>query len=338
MQTTSKNNPTIRDVAKLADVSVATVSRVINQNTPVSPDVEERVRNAMQELRYFPKAAARNLSNQKTNTIGFILEDMNGDFMGPMLSGIETSIQENQYQLLIASTRYSLGQEGFPLPLGPHNTDGLLVFTNCIPDDRLLELYEMEFPMVLIHRTPPEHMPIPSVTIENKQATEEIVSHLITAHQRKRIVLLRGPQAEEDSHWREQGFMEAHRKHGLPVYDELLVQGDFYRDTAYQSICQLIEKGIEFDGVFSGDDEAAVGVLKAFHQYNIRCPEDASLAGFDDQNIASCITPQLTTVYAPTEEVGRVAADQLFKLINGEQADPLTLLRTQMILRESCGC
>ncbi len=329
---------TIRDVARLAAVSVATVSRVINQNTPVSPEVEIRVRAAMQELHYFPKAAARNLSNQNTHTIGFILDDMNGGFMGPMLSGIESMAAEQGYHLLIASTGFVDGNQDFPLPLGPHNTDGLLIYANSIPEEKIQALHEIGFPIVLIHRTPPNEMKIPSVTIENKQASEDIVTHLIEVHQRKRIVLLRGPQDEEDSHWREAGYRQAHLRHQLPVFEELVCPGEFNRDVAFQSICKLIEQGIEFDAVFSGDDEAAVGVLKAFRQHGIHCPEDVSLVGFDDQNIATCLFPQLTTIYAPTLDVGRVAATELIKILNGQEPESLSLLQTQMIIRESCGC
>ena len=329
---------TIRDVARLAHVSVATVSRVINKNTPVSEDVETRVRAAMQELRYFPKSAARNLSNQNTHTIGFILDDMVGGFMGPMLSGIESIAAEQGFHLLIASTRFQEGNLDFPLPLGPHNTDGLLIYANSIPDDKLRSLYELGFPIVLIHRTPPKEMKIPSVTIENKQASEEVTTHLIEVHQRRRIVFLRGPQDEEDSHWREAGYRQAHARHQLSVFEELVCPGEFNRDVAFQSICRLIEQKIKFDAVFSGDDEAAVGVLKAFRHHGIRCPQEVSLVGFDDQNIATCLYPQLTTVYAPTLDVGRVAATQLIKILNGQEPQTLSLLQTQMIIRESCGC
>jgi DNA-binding LacI/PurR family transcriptional regulator len=338
MPSNKKVNYTIRDVAKAAGVSVATVSRVINKNIPVSQDVSERVEAVMQELNYFPKATARNLSNQKTNSIGFILDDISGDFMAPMLRGIEATTAAYDYQLLLASTNYHSNKRDYPLPLGPQNTDGILIFTNCVPEDQLRYLYEMNFPMVLIHRSSPEGMEIPHITIENKQATEEIVSHLIDVHHRSRIVLLRGPEGEEDSYWREAGYMQAMKKHGMGMIPELICAGDFNRDIAFDSICKLIEKKIPFDGIFSGDDEAAVGALMALRKHKIACPHDVSLVGFDDQNISTCLTPQLTTVKAPTEEVGRVAVEQLMNLINGRKSDPLSLLPTKLIIRESCGC
>jgi len=334
----SKNPTTIRDVAKQAGVSVATVSRVINQNTPVSEEVEQRVHNVMRELHYFPKTAARNLSTQKTNAIGFILYDMVGGFFAPLLSGIEMFASQHGYQLLIATTRYQFKSSDFSLPLGPHNTDGLLIYANSLPEDRIHTLYEMNYPMVLIHRTPPQSLVIPSVTIENKQATEDVISHLIEIHQRKRIVLLRGPRAEEDSHWRELGFLQAHTRHNLPVFDELLLPGEFNQEVAFNSIRHLVENKIPFDAIFSGDDEAAVGALNALNHFGIGCPQEVSLVGFDDQNIASCLSPKLTTVYAPTQDVGRVAAEQLISILNGEVPDSLTLLPTQMIIRKSCGC
>jgi len=222
--------------------------------------------------------------------------------------------------------------------LGPHNTDGLLIYANSLPEDRIRALHDLSYPMVLIHRTPPQNLNIPSVTIENKQATEDAVSHLIKTHHRKRIVLLRGPQAEEDSHWRELGYFEAHTKYDLPVAEELLLPGEFSQEVAFNSICRLVENKIPFDAIFSGDDEGAVGALNALNHCGIRCPQDVSLIGFDDQNIAACLSPQLTTVHAPTQDVGRVAAEQLINILNGEIPDSLTLLPTQMVIRKSCGC
>jgi DNA-binding LacI/PurR family transcriptional regulator len=329
---------TIRDVADQAGVSVATVSRYINSTAPVSPAVANRLDAVMAELSYVPHATARHLATRRTQAIGLLLTlNIYGDFFAPMLHGIEDVAGEAGFNLLISSNLPRLTR-GFPRPLGPHNTDGLLVFADSMDDVELARLQELDFPMVLIHRTPPEDLDIPSVTVENKAASVAIVEHLIKTHGRRRIVFLRGPEHQEDSYWREMGWREALRANGLPVEESLLRKGDFERMTAQASVRELLARGVPFDAVYAGDDDSAAGALAAIHEGGLRVPEDISVVGFDDQRSSAYTTPPLTTVRAPTEQVGRVAAGQLLNLLRGSPADPLTLLPTELVIRRSCGC
>ncbi len=329
---------TIRDVARRAGVSVATVSRYINQNTPVSPQTASRLEAAIADLHYVPLATARSLATHKTHTIGLLLTDIHSDFFAPLLHGIEDVTSENGFDLLISSTRRPEHRKGLRTPIGPHNTDGMLIFADSLDIQGLARLHLGKFPITLIHRSPPESLDIPCVTVENKAASRKIVEHLITVHGRRRILFLRGPQEQEDSHWRESGYRQALATCGIEIDPSLLARGDFERNVARASIQRLIASGVEFDAVFAGDDEAAVGVLAALHEAGIRVPEQVGVAGFDDQRMAPYLIPSLTTVRAPTEEVGREAARQLIRLIRGLPADPLILLPTEIIIRNSCGC
>lgn len=337
--TKAKNNSvTIRDVAKRAGISVATISRYINKTAPVSDEVAARIREAMTELKFVPHAAAQRLATSKTHILGMLVTEMHGDFFSPIFSGIESVASEAGFDLLISSSaRFGIHKE-FPFPLGPHNTDGLLVFWDSLSEAGIRQTYELGFPVVLIHQTPPDGLNIPCVTVENKAASRRIVEHLIEAHQRCRIVFLRGPENNEDSYWRETGYRQALDAQGIPFNPQLVLAGDFERTVAQVSINQLLASGIAFDAVFSGDDESAVGVLTALRAAGKRVPEDVSVVGFDDQRPSAYLTPSLTTVRAPTEEVGRLAAQQLVKLIQIGQADPLILLPTEIIFRRSCGC
>ncbi len=332
-----KSSVTIRDVAKKANVSVATVSRYINGTARVSDEVARRLDQVMKELNYIPHSTARKLATNRTYTIGLMLTDITGDFFAPLLSGVEATARENGYDLLISSAREPHA-EVRDLPLGPHNCDGILGFTTSLKDECLRSLREMNFPVVLIHRSPPDGLDIPSVTVENKAASYKLVSHLIEEHGRQRIVYLRGPEGHEDSYWREMGYREALQDHGIPLDESLISNGDFFRRKAYQSIWELLSVGVQFDGVFSGDDEAAVGVLIALKEAGVRVPEEVSVVGFDDQRMSPYLQPPLTTVRAPTEEVGKEAARQLIRLIETGKADPLTLLPTELVIRRSCGC
>lgn len=335
----NKNSyPTIDDVAKRAGVSISTVSRVINRNIPVSDEVAARVEAVMKELRYVPRAAARNLATRKTNTLGLLISDILGDFFAPLLAGIESVTDDNGYDLLISTAGRRGLHEELPRALGNHNTDGLLVFSGVLTDAAITQAYTFDLPLVLIHQAPPPNLPIPCVTIENKAATREIVSHLIEVHNRRRIVLLRGLSRNEDTYWRELGYREALELHGLPFDSTLVAPGDFSRQVAQASVAQLLAGGVAFDAIFTGDDEAAVGALLALQHAGRRVPEEVAVVGFDNQRLAEVLTPPLTTVHAPTEQVGAEAARQLIKLIQTGQADPLTLLPTQLVIRRSCGC
>ena len=337
--TRRSSSVTIRDVAREAGVSVATVSRYINKNAPVSTEVAERLQNVLVRMRYVPHAAARNLASRKTRVIGLLLNNLHNDFFVPLLNGVEAVVRNKEYNLIVATYHANSRDHTHP-PIGPHNTDGLLVFSDGLMDDDLETLHASGFPMVLVHRTPPPQVPIPSVTVENVLVTEHLVEHLIKVHGKRRILFLRGPVYQEDSIRRETGYRSALRANGIPVDENLILNGDFERDIAYEAMNKFLGNGrqVAFDAVFSGDDDAAIGVLKSLHEHGIRIPEDVSVIGFDDLGFAPFLNPPLTTVRAPTEKVGHIATERLFGLLDNQSSDEVIILPTEIIYRRSCGC
>jgi DNA-binding LacI/PurR family transcriptional regulator len=333
----SSSSVTIRDVARRAGVSVATVSRFINRNAVTSREVSERIQKVMDELNYVPHATARQLATRKTRVIGLLLTNMFHDFFAPLLSGVESVVSQNGYNLLVATYR-SGAQKNHQPPVGSHNTDGMLVFADSLDNTQITRLYTRKFPLVLIHRTSPEDLPIPCVTVENHIASRNIMEHLITHHKKRHIVFLRGPARHEDSYWREEGYRQALQAHGLPFCSDLVLSGGFERDMSYAAMREFLSASPVFDAVFASDDDSAIGALKALNESGRRVPEDVALVGFNDINLSSFLTPPLTTVHAPTEQVGRMAAQQLFRILENESPDLVTLLPTQVILRRSCGC
>jgi DNA-binding LacI/PurR family transcriptional regulator len=333
---TSKNHPpTIADVARHAEVSIATVSRVLNRTTPVHAAKAARVHLAMEELQFVPRHAARVLASRRTNTIGLVLSEISGAFFPPMLKGIEASAHEAGYDLLIHSTQ----KEGpSRRPLGEHNTDGLLIFTDSLDHRELHRLHDMNFPMVLLHQTPPDSLNIPAIAIENKDGAAMLVNHLIEKHGRRRIIFLRGPEGHEDSVWRERGYREALEAHNLNFDPALIASGGFDEDEAFVTIQKMLSDGPEFDAIFAGDDDSAIGAMRALKLAGRVIPGDVAVVGFDDVPFARYLSPALTTVRAPIEEVGREAVRQLARLMHGELAQALTLMRTELVIRESCGC
>ncbi len=335
----NRNSPaTIDDVARHAGVSISTVSRVLNRNVPVSEEVVAKVEEAMRALRYTPRAAARNLATSRTNTLGLLLAEIVGDFFSPLLSGIESVAAQHGYDLLISTAGRRGPQNQLPGPFHKHNADGLLIFAGSLSDDGVRDTHSLGVPMVLLHQTPPDGLPVPCVTIENKAATRAIVEHLIVSHKRRRIVFLTGEPNNEDGSWREMGYREALTHHNIPIEPALIAPGHFDRHIAQTSIEQLLRDGIEFDGVFAGDDEAAVGVYAALRNAHLKIPDDVSVVGFDDQSLARVLQPALTTVHVPIDQVGIEATRRLMQLIQNEPTEVLTLLPTTLVIRASCGC
>lgn len=335
---TKSTTPTIADVAEQAGVSIATVSRVLNGTAPVVGETAERVQAAITMLRYTPRAAARGLASRRTSTIGLLLPEIGGWFFPSMLRGIEAAAREAGYDLLIHTTEDAQSFKASRRALGMHNTDGLIVFTNSVDQEALEQFKQGGFPIVLLHQTPPQSLDIPVVTIENKSGAQNLVDHLIEVHNCRRIVFLQGPEGHEDSEWRERGYRDSLELHNIPFDETLVLGGEFDETAAASAIGQLIVDGVDFDAVFCGDDDAAIGVYAALQRAGRLIPDDVAVVGFDDVPLARFLSPPLTTVRAPTERVGAGAVSQLVRLMRGERAEALILLPTELVIRRSCGC
>jgi DNA-binding LacI/PurR family transcriptional regulator len=216
----------------------------------------------------------------------------------------------------------------------------MLVFSDGLVDEDLANLNESGFPMVLVHRTSPNTLNIPSVTVENTEITHKLVEHLIQVHGKRRILFMRGPVHQEDSYQREVGYKSALAANGIPFDENLVLSGEFERDVAYHVLSDFLGNGqvVAFDAVFTGDDDAAIGVLRALHKHGYKIPEEVAVVGFDDLGFASFLNPPLTTVRAPTESVGRVATESLFALLENASSGEAHVLPTEIIFRRSCGC
>jgi LacI family transcriptional regulator len=311
----------------------------MNHRDLVSQGVGERISQVILELNYIPRVAARQLATPNTRAVGLIITNVMNDFFAPLINGVATVVSENNYNLLVAVSRPEMRDKKNPSPIGPHNTDGTLVFANSLSEEQLMDLCKTRFPVVLLYRTPPPNLKIPHVIVENKIASQKMVDHLIDEHGRKRIMFFQGPEDQEDSYWRELGYRASLAAHGLAIDNNLILRGEFEHNVAYQALRNYLSKGTrDFDAIFTGNDDAAVGVLTALGETDIRVPEDVSVVGFDDFRLAPFLNPPLTTIRALTEKAGRVAAEQLSKLFKGEPVKQKILLPTEIVLRRSCGC
>lgn len=330
---------TISDVARLAGVSISTVSRVVNNTAPVAEDTVLEVQKAIDILNYSPHAAARTLAGRRTDTIGLLLPELSGAFYMPLIRGVETGVRESGFDLLIHSSVHALAKSThLQLPLDEHNVDGLLIFTDRLTDAEIARLYARGFPLVLLFRSAPSGLDIPHITLENKAGAYNVVDHLITVHGKRRIAYLAGPPGNEDSLWREAGYREALRVHDIP-FDPSLVGVGMFDDVDGQAAVEAwLQQGLDFDAIFAGDDEAASGSILALRRAGKRVPEDVAVAGFDDVPFARMMVPPLTTVRAPIETAGTLGARLLINLIHLGEAQTVTRLPTELVIRQSCGC
>ena len=329
---------TIADVAEQAGVSIATVSRVLNHTAPVATETAAQVQSVIDDLGYTPSAAARNLASRKTYTLGLLLPDISSDFFPPLLRGIEAGARENDYGLLISTQKICKPSTGFNRPLGEHNTDGMLIFTDSLNNDEMARLHGLGFPMVLLYQSPPNDLNIPGVAFENKSGSRKLIDHLVEIHGYRRIAFLKGPEDNEDSFWREIGYREALEAHGIPFDPQLVAVGGFNEKGARTPVENWLRESIGIDAIFAGDDNTASGVIATLKTADKRVPEDIAVVGFDDILTSRYLTPPLTTVRAPIETAGYEAVQKLIRLIQKETVETLTLLPTELVIRWSCGC
>ena len=328
----------IEDVAKKAKLSTATVSRYINGTGSVSKEKAERIQTVIDKLHYVPHTAAQILASRRTMTIGLIFPSIISTFFGSLLRGIETRARKDSFNILIHSVEVISRETKIKHVVGEHNTDGIIVFPDSLDENELIRFADRKFPVVLLYQSSPASLNIPTVIIENKNGVHKLISHLIEVHGCRKIALLRGPEMHENAYWREEGYRKALQEHGLAFDPALIEYGDFNMDRASLAIKRLLERNIEFDAIFAGDDDAASGSMMALREAGLQVPEDVAVVGFDDQPIAIHLSPPLTTIRSPIEQVGFQATDKLIRLIEGKPVEMETFLSTELVIRRSCGC
>jgi LacI family transcriptional regulator len=336
---THNKRPTIEDVAQLAGLSIATVSRYMNGTAFVSEENAKKIQGAIEQLNYVPHAAAQVLARQSTKTIGLLIPLLSGDFFAPMVQGIETRSVEDGYSLLVHSTEFQTNSKGpFKRILAEHNTDGLIVFSSSLDDKELNRLDLIDFPVVLLYRSAPPGLKTPFVTVQNGKGVYDLMAHLIEVHGCRRIAHLRGIPDHEDSIDRERGYRESLEKYGIPYEPDLVETGWFSASGARTAVRNMLAKNVPFDAILASDDESASGAMMELREAGLRIPEDVAVVGFDDISLAEHLTPPLTTVHSPVQQAGFTAADLLIQLIKGQSVSFENLLATRLVIRNSCGC
>jgi LacI family transcriptional regulator len=325
---------TIRDVARRANVSVATVSRALNGHEHVADAVRRRVLSIADELRYSPHHAARSLSSRRTQTIGVVLPDLHGEFFSELMRGIDQVAREHGLHLLVSSYHGHPEEQGAALRAMRGRVDGLLVMSPYAGEaDSLTGNMSTVLPTILINTHLPESA-FGVLNIDNHGGARAMVRHLVGSG-RRRIAFIAGPDNNFDAHERLRGYRDALAE-ALPEAKPWVLPGAFDEASGHSAGRVLLESGQRPDAVFAANDMMALGCLFAFNQAGLRVPDDVALAGFDDIPLARYVHPALTTMRVDIASLGGRALRALLARTDSVAtlaAEPLLL--PELIVRES---
>ena len=324
----------INDVAALAKVSTATVSHVINNTRFVSDEVRKRVLSAIKKLHYFPSATARSLSTKETKTVGVIISDIQNPFYGQLIRGIDGILHKEGYDILLASNDEDVTKENAYLTtFFSRGVDGIIM-APVNEDISFLEVIESVGTKIVFIDREPSNNPFPSILVNNKSSSKELINHLIDdGHERIAIILGLNRSTINN---RFLGYKEALMERGIPFNKEFAVVGGSQQHGGYLAAKKLLNMKQKPTAIFTTVNLMTLGTLKAFHELGIRCPEDCALVGFDDTSWAPLFTPPLTTIEQPIKEIGITAANSLLEQLKGDDVPNKIELSTKLHVRGSC--
>jgi len=331
---------TIKDIAKRAGVSVATVSYVINNTRWVHEDKRRRVLEAIRELNYVPNAVARGLRVQKSNAISLIVSDITNPFYPDLARACQEVAQARGYTVNIVNTDDEPDKMSEALKqLRGGKVDGAVV-TSALPDNReeIAQLLKEGYPLVLASRKL-EDLEADSIVADNKRGAMMAVNYLIGLGHRK-IAFVNGVESSWINETRTEGYLQAMREAGLEVHPEWLTSGKARYEASYQTARMLLSLPEEKrpTAILNLTDLGAFGVLDAAKDMGVAVPEELAVIGFDDLFISGLRNIQLTTIRVPRHEMGRLATEMLFQRMENKAAQPRSVVMpVELVIRKTCG-
>ncbi len=320
------SDATIRDVARRAQLSVATVSRALNGFHNVSRKARERIDEAVRELGYVPHAGARSLSLARTNAIGVVLPDLHGEFFSEIVRGMDREASLSGYVLLLSNMHSGPAQAALALKAMRGRVDGLIVMAPHLREDELSSALPPGLPAIMVNTrgAPGRHL---AIRIDNRAGARAVLDHFI-ALGRKRLVHVAGPLENIDAQERAESFRTAAAQKGAQCE---IVQGNFEEESGEAAIAALLNAGHRFDAVFAANDNMAIGAIAALKKAGLRVPQDVAVAGFDDIPLARHLG--LTTVQVHIAELGERALARLVASIGKDEAGGDELLAPEFVIR-----
>lgn len=323
---------TIADIATTADVSISTVSRVLNNTAPVAKATRQAVLDAMQALDYQPNIFARGLASGQSLTVGVLTQHIHSPLYASLIRGILEEMDQSPYTPLFVDGYWQRErEERLVETLLRRRVDGLIVLGGALPVAKLEEIARQVPLIVFGHEVP--GLENQCLQLDDYEGAYRATEHLIAlGHQR--IAHVTGNLLHPDAAARREGYLQALRDNRIEPIPELIAEGEFTEQSGLIAMEMLFGRGRTFSAIFAANDESAYGVRLALYRRGIRVPEDISLVGFDDIPSSAYTTPPLTTVRQPATEIGRAAAEAILKLMQAQPFD-LPHFPMELIIRES---
>lgn len=328
---------TIREVARAAGVSVATVSRVVNGTAVVREETRRRVEDEVARLGYAPNAAARSLITSRTATVGVVLPDIWGEYFSEVIRGIDLSARQAGYHVLVSSSHSDVAETREVLRAMHGRVDGVVIMSPSASPRALSGCLPAALPVVFLNAAPGETRH-PALSVDNRGGARAMVSHLL-AQGHRRLAFVHGPASNFDAAERRRGCRDALRAAGLPPDAAVEISGDFGEESGEAAGNAVAGLSPRPTAVFAANDSMAVGALLALGRAGLRVPEDVAVAGFDDIPVARFATPPLSTVRHDIRALGERALARLLAEIAGEGAvnSGREVLPFRLVLRASTG-
>jgi LacI family transcriptional regulator len=324
----------IYEVAELAGVSLATVSRVINPGAKVSEKTREKVLAAMRQLGYRPNSIAQSLATRSSNSVGVLVSELHGPFFGAMLSAIEATLKAAGKFVLVAAGHNNEEQERDALRfLASRNCDAVIVHVERLTDKFLVEHDHESTPLVVMNRKV-RGLADHCFSLNNEQGGYLATQSLISRGHR-RIAYISGPLDWGDARQRLAGHRRALAESGLELDERLLVEGDYHETGGQDALNALFATRVPFTAVVCANDEMAAGAIAAAHERGLDLPRELSIVGFDDAPISRYVYPKLTTVHYPIADMGRMAARWVLRHVYEQQQDVQQVFEPRLVERDS---
>lgn len=328
-----KGRPTIYDVARLAGVSTATVSRALNGKGQIAPATRRTIDEAVEQLGYRPNTIARSLVTRSTQTIALLLPDITNPFYAELVAGIQDQVLAEGHTMLLCTTESDPEREERYLSLlHAKQVDGALVDGLVLPPDRIARFVREGFPIVCLDRDV-DSVSVPLVQVDNRLGARLATEHLL-ALGHTRIGHVAGAEELRISEERVAGYRQALADGGIEPDPALVAVGSFTEEGGHRAALQLLERGVT--AVFAANDLSALGVVNALTERALRVPADVSVVGFDDVRLSAFTSPPLTTIHQPAREIAELATRLLLELSSGREVhQQLHLLEPRLVVRGS---
>lgn len=324
---------TIYEVAKLAGVSVSTVSRVLNGRKTVNEALKAKVEQAVSSLTYKPNSVARSLASNRSDSVGILVSELNTPFFGEMMRAIELTLRTANKHVIITVGHSDLAQEqdGVDFLIG-RNCDALIMHVEALSDEMLLKINE-NIPVALVNRVVPG-LEDACVSLDNELGGYIGTKHLIESGHTK-IAYIAGPDDKTDANQRLAGHKRALEEAGLACDPFLFYQGDYLEEGGVNGLIELRRKGAEFSAVVCANDWMASGAITCARDLGLRLPKDLSIIGFDNDLFAHHLYPKLTTLHNPIYDMGEMAAKYILNKVYKQKAQVQNVFDPKLIVRHS---